>query len=58
MISSDKIHEKKEIREPVIYNGEPYWLFIKEREVVQDSGRDAKDVVTDPLPSQTETVFY
>jgi len=52
------IKEVKEIKEPVIFNGEPCWLFIKEREVAQDSGRDVKDVVTDPLPPKTETVFY
>jgi hypothetical protein len=49
--------QEEEIREPVIFEGAPQWLIVKQQEVVQDSGRDTKDVAKDPLPSKTVTEF-
>lgn len=55
---NNNMNREEETKEPVIYNGEPHWLIIKEREVTQDSGRDIRDTLTDPLSPKTEPVFY
>ena len=57
MANPPTIKPVKEIMEPVLFNEEPYWLVVRQEEVAQDSGREAKDVVKDPLPPKTVTKF-
>jgi len=59
MSNLQPIKEVKEVMEPVIYNGEPRWLFVKQKKVIHDSGRNAKAIVNNPdmEPPETVTAF-
>ena len=51
------IKEVKEVMEPVIYNGESYWLVVKEKTKAPEGKRDIKDMIEGEYEGERFNVF-